>query len=130
MPGIQKMVSQFVGTGFDREGLRRFLALLAYDPKFITDELVEQRFNILQTQPKDVLARMSITDLTPQLDQLRCPLLGFWGVEDQFCPASGYEKILRAVADSRFIMYARCGHWAMIERAQDFNRHVIEFLRS
>jgi 4,5:9,10-diseco-3-hydroxy-5,9,17-trioxoandrosta-1(10),2-diene-4-oate hydrolase len=130
MPGIQKMVSQFVGTGFDREGLKRFLGLLAYDPKFITDELVEQRFNILQTQPKDVLARMSITDLTPQLEQLRCPLLGFWGVEDQFCPASGYEKILRAVADSRFIMYARCGHWAMIERAQDFNRHVIEFLRS
>jgi 4,5:9,10-diseco-3-hydroxy-5,9,17-trioxoandrosta-1(10),2-diene-4-oate hydrolase len=130
MPGIQKMVSQFVGTGFDREGLRRFLGLLAYDPKFITDELVEQRFNILQTQPKDVLARMSITDLSPQLNKLSCPLLGFWGIEDQFCPASGYEKILRAVADSRFIMYSRCGHWAMIERAEDFNRHVIEFLRS
>ncbi len=130
MPGIQKMVSQFVGTGFDREGLKRFLALLAYDPKFITDELVEQRFNVLQTQPKDVLSRMSITDLTPELVKLRCPLLGFWGVEDQFCPASGYEKILRAVPDSRFIMYSRCGHWAMIERADDFNRHVIEFLRS
>jgi 4,5:9,10-diseco-3-hydroxy-5,9,17-trioxoandrosta-1(10),2-diene-4-oate hydrolase len=124
------MVSQFVGTGFDREGLRRFLGLLAYDPKFITDELVEQRFNVLQTQPKDVLSRMSITDLTPELDKLRCPLLGFWGIEDQFCPASGYEKILRAVPDSRFIMYSRCGHWAMIERAEDFNRNVIEFLRS
>lgn len=130
MPGIQKMVSQFVGTGFDREGLRRLLALLAYDPRFITDELVEERFNILQTQPKDVLARMSITDLTPELARLRCPLLGFWGVEDQFCPSSGYEKILRAVADSRFIMYSRCGHWAMIERADDFNRNVLEFLKS
>jgi 4,5:9,10-diseco-3-hydroxy-5,9,17-trioxoandrosta-1(10),2-diene-4-oate hydrolase len=130
MPGIQKMVSQFVGTGFDREGLRRLLELLAYDPKTVTDELVEQRLNILKTQPKDVLARMSITDLTPQLGQLRCPLLGFWGIEDQFCPASGYEKILRAVADSRFIMYSRCGHWAMIERAQDFNKNVIEFLKS
>ncbi len=130
MPGIQKMVSQFVGTGFDREGLRRLLGLLAYDPKFVTDELVDERFNILQTQPKDVLARMSITDLTPELVKVRCPLLGFWGVEDQFCPASGYEKILRSVPDSRFIMYSRCGHWAMIERAEDFNRNVIEFLDS
>ena len=130
MPGIQKMVSQFVGAGFDREGLRRLLELLAYDPKTVTDELVEQRLNILKTQPKDVLARMSIADLTPQLGQLRCPLLGFWGIEDQFCPASGYEKILHAVADSRFIMYSRCGHWAMIERAQDFNKNVIEFLKS
>jgi 4,5:9,10-diseco-3-hydroxy-5,9,17-trioxoandrosta-1(10),2-diene-4-oate hydrolase len=130
MPGIQKMVSQFVGAGFDREGLRRLLELLAYDPKTVTDELVEQRLNILKTQPKDVLARMSIPDLTAELGKLRCPLLGFWGIEDQFCPASGYEKILRAVADSRFIMYARCGHLAMIERAQDFNKNVIEFLKS
>jgi len=130
MPSIQKMVSQFVGSGFDRPGLRRLLELLAYDPNTITDELLEQRFNILQTQPKAVLARMSITDLTPELGKLRGPLLGFWGVEDQFCPASGYEKILRAVPDSRFIMYSRCGHWAMIERAEDFNRNAIEFLNS
>jgi 4,5:9,10-diseco-3-hydroxy-5,9,17-trioxoandrosta-1(10),2-diene-4-oate hydrolase len=130
MPGIQAMVSQFVGTGFDRPGLRRLLGLLAYDPKFVTDELVEERFNVLQTQPKDVLARMLITDLTPELGKLRCPLLGFWGVEDKFCPSSGYEKILHAVADSRFIMYSRCGHWAMIERAADFNRNVLEFLQS
>jgi 4,5:9,10-diseco-3-hydroxy-5,9,17-trioxoandrosta-1(10),2-diene-4-oate hydrolase len=129
MPGIQKMVSQFVGSGFDRPGLRRLLELLAYDPRTITDELVEQRYNILQTQPKAVLARMSITDLTPELGKLRGPLLGFWGIEDQFCPASGYEKILRAVPDSRFIMYSRCGHWAMIERAEDFNRNAIEFLK-
>lgn len=130
MPGIQKMVSQFTGAGFDRAGLRRMLELLAYDPKIITEELLEQRFNILQTQPKDVLARMLITDLTPQLAQLNCPLLGFWGIEDQFCPASGHEKILRAVPDSRFMMYSRCGHWAMIERAADFNHHVLEFLKS
>jgi 4,5:9,10-diseco-3-hydroxy-5,9,17-trioxoandrosta-1(10),2-diene-4-oate hydrolase len=130
MPGIQKMVSEFVGAGFDRAGLKRLLQLLAYDPKHVTDELVEQRLNILKTQPKDVLARMSITDLTPELAQLRCPVLGFWGIEDQFCPPSGYEKILRAVADARFIMYGRCGHWAMIERAADFNRNVIEFLNS
>ena len=129
MPGIQKMVSQFVGSGFDRAGLRRLLELLAYDPRTITDELLEQRYNILQTQPKAVLARMSITDLTPELGKLRGPLLGFWGIEDQFCPASGYEKILRAVPDSRFIMYSRCGHWAMIERAEDFNRNAIEFLK-
>ncbi len=130
MPGIQKMVSQFIGSGFDKDGLRGLLGLLAYDPKFVTDELVQQRWNILQTQPKDVLARMLIPDLTPDLGKIRCPLLGFWGVEDQFCPSTGNEKILRAVPESRFIMYSRCGHWAMIERAEEFNRYVIEFLKA
>lgn len=128
MPGIQKMVSGFVGAGFDRAGLRKMLELLAFDPGVVTDQLVEQRFNILQTQPKDVLARMVIPDLSPRLAQIRCPVLGFWGLDDQFCPASGFEKILRAVPDSRFVMYSRCGHWAMIEKAAEFNRHVIDFL--
>jgi 4,5:9,10-diseco-3-hydroxy-5,9,17-trioxoandrosta-1(10),2-diene-4-oate hydrolase len=129
MPGIQQMVSGFVGAGFDRAGLRRLLELLTFDPKFVTDERVEQRLNILQTQPKEVLSRMKIPDLSSELDRVRCPVLGFWGIEDQFCPASGYEKILRSVPRSRFIMYSRCGHWAMIERSEDFNRNVLEFLR-
>jgi 4,5:9,10-diseco-3-hydroxy-5,9,17-trioxoandrosta-1(10),2-diene-4-oate hydrolase len=129
MPGIQKMVSGFVGEGFDRAGLRRLLELLTFDPKFVTDELVEQRLNILQTQPKDVLGRMKIPDLSSELGRVRCPVLGFWGIEDQFCPASGYEKVLRRVPRSRFIMYSRCGHWAMIERSEDFNRNVLDFLR-
>jgi 4,5:9,10-diseco-3-hydroxy-5,9,17-trioxoandrosta-1(10),2-diene-4-oate hydrolase len=129
MPGIQKMVSGFVGEGFDRAGLRRLLELLAFDPTCVTDELVEQRLSILQTQPKEVLGRMKIPDLSSELARVRCPVLGFWGIEDQFCPASGYEKILRNVPRSRFIMYSRCGHWAMIERSEDFNRNVLEFLR-
>jgi 4,5:9,10-diseco-3-hydroxy-5,9,17-trioxoandrosta-1(10),2-diene-4-oate hydrolase len=129
MPGIQKMVSGFVGDGFDRAGLRRLLELLAFDPQFVTDELVEQRLYVLKTQPKDVLGRMKIPDLSPELGRVRCPVLGFWGIEDQFCPASGYEKILRCVPDSRFVMYSRCGHWAMIERSADFNRHVLDFLK-
>ncbi len=130
MPGIQKMVSQFVGSGFDKAGLRKLLELLSYDPKFVTDELLEERFNVLQTQPKDVLSRMLINDLSPELWKIKCPVLGFWGVEDQFCPSSGHEKILKAVPDSRFILYARVGHWAMIERAEEFNRYVLEFLKS
>lgn len=129
MPGIQKMVSGFVGDGFDRAGLRRLLELLSFDPQFVTDELVEQRSYVLKTQPKDVLGRMKIPDLSPELGRVRCPVLGFWGIEDQFCPASGYEKILRRVPDSRFVMYSRCGHWAMIERSADFNRHVLDFLK-
>jgi 4,5:9,10-diseco-3-hydroxy-5,9,17-trioxoandrosta-1(10),2-diene-4-oate hydrolase len=130
MPGIQKMVSGFVGEGFDRAGLKQLLELLCFDPKFVNEELLEARLNILKTQPKDVLGRMRIPDLSSELGRVRCPVLGFWGIEDQFCPASGYEKILRSVPDSRFIMYSRCGHWAMIERSEDFNRNVLDFLRS
>jgi 4,5:9,10-diseco-3-hydroxy-5,9,17-trioxoandrosta-1(10),2-diene-4-oate hydrolase len=129
MPGIQKMVSGFTGAGFDKAGLRKLLELLTFDPAVVTQELLDERWNVLQTQPKDVLARMIVPDQTPDLPGVRCPVLGFWGMEDQFCPASGYEKILRACPASRFEMLSRCGHWAMAEYPQLFNRHVIDFLQ-
>jgi 4,5:9,10-diseco-3-hydroxy-5,9,17-trioxoandrosta-1(10),2-diene-4-oate hydrolase len=128
MPGIQKMVSGFVGAGFDRAGLKKMLQLLAYDPAVVTEEMVDQRLHILKTQPKDVLARMVIPDMTPLLPTIKCPVLGFWGMEDQFCPISGHTKFLTAVPDSRFVLYARCGHWAMLERTDEFNRQVVDFL--
>jgi len=128
MPGIQKMVAGFVGSGFDRDGLRQLLELLTFDPAVVTPQLVDERLAILRTQPKDVLARMKIPNLSDQLGRVRCPVLGFWGIEDQFCPASGHEKILRSVSDSRFVLFSQCGHWAMIERAACFNRYVIDFL--
>jgi 4,5:9,10-diseco-3-hydroxy-5,9,17-trioxoandrosta-1(10),2-diene-4-oate hydrolase len=129
MPGMQRMVSSFVSGALDRAGLKRILELLVFDPAVVTDELIDDRFHILQTQPKDVLARMKIPDLTAELHHIRCPVLGFWGMEDQFMPPTGYEKILRACPDSRFVMLARCGHWAMLEHRDEFNRYVMEFLR-
>lgn len=128
MPGIQKMVSGFVGGEINTTWLRGILQMLAYDPSHVTEELVTERFAILQLMPKDVLGRMRIPDLTPRLPELKMPMLGFWGVEDQFCPASGALKLTQACPHSEVIVYSQVGHWVMIERAAEFNRHVIQFL--
>jgi 4,5:9,10-diseco-3-hydroxy-5,9,17-trioxoandrosta-1(10),2-diene-4-oate hydrolase len=130
MPGIRAMVSQFVGAGFDRPGLRELLEMLAFDPRVVDEALLEERWNVLQTQPKAVLARMLVPDLSPRLIDIRCPVLGFWGVEDHFCPVSGANKILAAVGDSRMVLLAHCGHWAMLEYPDVFNRYVVDFLRN
>jgi 4,5:9,10-diseco-3-hydroxy-5,9,17-trioxoandrosta-1(10),2-diene-4-oate hydrolase len=130
MPGIRAMVSQFVGAGFDRPRLRELLEMLAFDPRVVDDALLEERWSVLQTQPKAVLARMLIPDLSPRLIDIRCPVLGFWGVEDHFCPVSGANKILAAVGDSRMVLLAHCGHWAMLEYPDVFNRYVVDFLRN
>jgi 4,5:9,10-diseco-3-hydroxy-5,9,17-trioxoandrosta-1(10),2-diene-4-oate hydrolase len=129
MPGIRAMVSQFVGAGFDKPALRELLEMLAFDPRVVDDALLEERWNVLQTQPKAVLARMLIPDLSPRLIDITCPVLGFWGVEDHFCPVSGANKILAAVGDSRMVLLAHCGHWAMLEYPDLFNRYVVDFLR-
>ena len=72
--------------------------------------------------------RVLVPDLTPRLPQLKLPILGFWGQEDLFCPVSGAHKVLAACPQTAFYLYGGVGHWVMIERAAEFNRHLLHFL--
>ena len=130
MPGIQRMVSGFVGQARDKAWLRQILEMLSHDPRHVDDALVEERWNVLVTQPPEVLGRMQVPDLTPRLPELKLPILGFWGQEDLFCPVGGAHKILAACPQASFILYGGVGHWVMIEKAEEFNRHLLHFLKT
>ncbi len=128
MPGIQRMVTEFVGGTLDQEGLGALLSMLVFDPRHVTPCLIEERFGVLQTQPADVLSRMSVPDMGERLGELICPILGFWGTEDQFCPATGAQKFLKQCKKTRFIEVTECGHWVMVEFADMFNKACLDFL--
>jgi 4,5:9,10-diseco-3-hydroxy-5,9,17-trioxoandrosta-1(10),2-diene-4-oate hydrolase len=128
MPGIQRMVGGFTSEGFDEARMRAIVTNLVYDPACVTDSLVAERFAVAKTQPKEVLSTMRVPDLSPRLGELTQPILGFWGLDDGFCPASGAAKFLTACQDVRFVTFNRCGHWVMVERAEEFNRYALGFL--
>jgi 4,5:9,10-diseco-3-hydroxy-5,9,17-trioxoandrosta-1(10),2-diene-4-oate hydrolase len=128
MPGIARMVGDFTSADFSVADMRAMVTNLVYDQAAITDTLVAERFAVARTQPKDVLARMRVPDLSPRLAELEMPILGFWGAEDGFCPASGAAKFVAACPDVRFVTYGRVGHWVMVERAAEFNAMTISFL--
>lgn len=128
MPGIARMVGDFTSPDFTEGDQRRMISNLVYDPCVITDALVAERYQVARTQPKDVLARMRVPDLSPRLAELSQPILGFWGKEDGFCPVTGAQKFLERCADVRFMIFNKVGHWVMVERAAEFNRYAIEFL--
>ncbi|QKS02249.1 alpha/beta fold hydrolase [Sphingomonas sp. CL5.1] len=128
MPGIAKMVSNFGGPDFTIEEQRRLICNLVYDASAVTDALVAERYAVARTQPKDVLVRMRTPNLAPRLGEVKQPILGFWGLEDDFCPASGARYFLEACEDVRFMSFTRVGHWVQVERAGEFNRYSIGFL--
>ncbi len=129
MPGIAKMVGDFTSADFTEDDQRRLVSNLVYDPSVITDTLVAERYAVARTQPKDVLARMRAPNLAPRLGELTMPILGFWGLQDDFCPASGAQHFLDACPDARFMTFNKVGHWVQVERAAEFNRYAIGFLR-
>lgn len=128
MPGIAKMVSAFVGGELDRDGLRTVLSTLVYDDVHVTDELVEERFAILENQPKEVLSRMDIPNMGGDLSNLKCPVFGFWGEQDEMTPVSGAAKFTQQCDHAQFVILSQCGHWVMVEHAELFNTYLTAIL--
>lgn len=131
MPGIAKMVSGFGSPDFSIEEQKRLVSNLVH-PDFVSripDALVAERFAVARTQPKDVLVRMRTPNLGPRLGELDKSILVLWGLDDEFCPESGTRHFLRECADARCMTFTRTGHWVQVERAVEFNRYAIEFLR-
>jgi 4,5:9,10-diseco-3-hydroxy-5,9,17-trioxoandrosta-1(10),2-diene-4-oate hydrolase len=130
MAGIKAMVKAFFDpSGISRDGMRKVFGLQLYDPSLITDEIIEERSQIAETQPKRVLSTMHVPHLAPELGKIACPVLGFWGVDDQFCPVSGAMTIAKGCTRSRVVLLSACGHWVMVEHADVFNRLCLDFLR-
>ena len=129
MPGIANMRSAFGSAAYSAEDQRRLNQSLVYDPVHITDELVAERYAVARTQPKDVIGRMRTHNLAPRLGELKMPILGFWGYQDQFMPLSGINYFLEQCDDARFMTFNKVGHWVQVERAEEFNRYSIDFLR-
>ena len=116
MPGIQKMVSQFVGSGFDRRGCGGCWGCWR-----TTRDYHRRAGGAALQHPADpaegVLATHVDPDLTPDSasSAARCSASG----ESRTGSVPHRRREDPACGpDSRFIMYSRCGHWAMIERAE------------
>lgn len=131
MEGIQAMTKVPLGSPeFTPEYLKEVLKLIVFDPAHITDELIEERFRILRTQVPAVFTRMAIPNITDQLNQIKTPILGFWGAQDRFCPISGARTLVENCDNVEMITLSQCGHWVMIEYPELFNQRSVEFLKS
>jgi 4,5:9,10-diseco-3-hydroxy-5,9,17-trioxoandrosta-1(10),2-diene-4-oate hydrolase len=130
MEGISAMMQAFFQPGgIDREGMRRVLRLQVQDISHITEDVVEERLHIAKLQPKRAIATLAVPNLAEKLPELQARVLGFWGVQDKFCPVSGAMTLARGARRARVMLLADCGHWVMVERSELFNRMGVEFLR-
>ena len=130
MKGIRSMLKAVFGDEpISRESMRKVFELQLFDPTQVTEQVIEERFQIAETQPKRVLSSLRVPHLAPRLGELRCPVFGWWGMDDQFCPVSGATKIATACNDARVMLLANCGHWVMVEHSDLFNRLTVDFLR-
>lgn len=127
MAGIRTMMKVFRG-GITREGMREVFGLQLFDPSQLEEKTLDERVEIAETQPKRVLMSLRVPHLTPELSKIKCPVLGWWGMNDQFCPPTGGPTLASQLPNARVVLLSQCGHWVMVEHQELFNRQTVEFL--
>ena len=131
MPGMQKVFAVFgSGESVTHAVMKDLFATgLMHNPAHATDELVAERMQIMEIMNGHVMATMQIPVLTDRLKELDCPVLGFWGLNEQMMPESGIMAMAHNIRQLRLVLVSECGHWVMVEHEDMFNRYCLDFLQ-
>ncbi|AKS32246.1 4,5:9,10-diseco-3-hydroxy-5,9,17-trioxoandrosta-1(10),2-diene-4-oate hydrolase [Mycolicibacterium goodii] len=121
-----------------RENLEAFLRIMVFDQKLITPELVEERFAIAST-PESLAATRAMGKsfagpdfelgmMWREVYKLRQPVLLIWGREDRVNPLDGALVAVKQIPRVQLHVFGQCGHWAQVEKFDEFNKLTIDFL--
>ncbi|MEP3562665.1 MAG: alpha/beta hydrolase [Marinobacter sp.] len=128
MEGIKRMVEVYGQGPMGVEQMRQVMSLQLFDPSQLQESLLEERAAVAPTQPENLFTTMMVPNMTERLHEIKVPILGFWGTDDKFNPASGTFKIVENAPHARFTVLNRCGHWVQVEHQELFNRQCLNFL--
>jgi len=118
------------GEGPTLEKMRTLIQTLVYDSSFLTEDTLRERYEA--SLDPDVIRIMSTRppereDLYDQLHRVACPTLIIWGMEDRFGALDIGLLMLKRFQNARMHIFSKCGHWAQVEKADEFNRLVLDF---
>lgn len=117
--------------------MQTLVELMVFDKSYATEELCKQRAEAAAARPvhlKNLLEGVPQGAPVPKfarlddLAELRVPTLLIHGRDDRMLPFEHSLTLLAHLRDSRLVLLNRCGHWAMIEHAAEFNRLVTCFV--
>ncbi|WP_406235760.1 4,5:9,10-diseco-3-hydroxy-5,9,17-trioxoandrosta-1(10),2-diene-4-oate hydrolase [Nocardia sp. NBC_01009] len=121
-----------------RENIEAFLRIMVFDQSLITEELIDERFASASTPESLAATRaMGKSFSGPDFEQgmiwrdaykLRQPVLLIWGREDRVNPLDGALVATKLIPRVQLHVFGGCGHWAQLEKFDEFNRLASDFL--
>jgi pimeloyl-ACP methyl ester carboxylesterase len=130
LTGSSGLYENAFGGGFprreDKEFIRKKVAVTFYDPKFATDELVDECFVTVNDRAKLIrilsLAKSAIRhNMAGELPKLKMPVCLIWGKQDTITPPHVAEEFNTLIPHSELFWIDHCGHAAMMEQPAEFN---------
>ena len=131
LEGIKLIAGYYRGEGPSLAKMRQLLETIVYDSSFLTDEIIRERYEA-SIDPDSVRVMSGPPplreDLSGELHLVRCPTLLVWGLDDRFGALDIGIFMARKMQNAQMHLFSKCGHWAQVERADEFNRLVLDFL--
>jgi 4,5:9,10-diseco-3-hydroxy-5,9,17-trioxoandrosta-1(10),2-diene-4-oate hydrolase len=124
------------GAGPSLEKMRDYLRQLVHDPALVTDEVVQERYEasvepdfMAQAPEGRSEVRHTPEALWKDLDRIRAQTLIVWGRENRAQNMEAAVLMHTRIRRSQLHVFGECGLWVPYEKADAFNRLVIDFLK-
>jgi len=110
------------------------MAMAFHDPRYVTEELVENVEKQLARPGTRAAALAAIRgqhyeEVEAKYATIDKPVLLLWGREDRVTRLEFGERLSRELPNARLVVYPGCGHFPMIEAKAPSTRDLVEFLR-
>jgi 2-hydroxy-6-oxonona-2,4-dienedioate hydrolase len=111
--------------------------IMTFDSRHASAELAQQRLDNALAHPEHL--ENFLTGLTTggpvrtratlsEAASITTPTLLIHGRDDRVVSFEYSLRVLGVIPDSRLVLFNRCGHWAQLEHAEEFNRLVTDFI--
>ena len=116
--------------------MRALCEIMAFDPAFATDELVRAALPTSCAANPEHIANFAAGLGRPRrgestledIASIRRRLMIIHGRDDRVVHFEAGLRLVSTIANSRLVLLNRCGHWAQLEHADEFNRLVRDFI--
>jgi 4,5:9,10-diseco-3-hydroxy-5,9,17-trioxoandrosta-1(10),2-diene-4-oate hydrolase len=120
-----------------REAMLAWIDTMVANKAVVDDELVDERM-ANATAPGAIDSAIAIfaslaahpetVPLWARLKGVKIPVLLTWGRDDRMLPLESGLFGFRQLPNAELHIFSKCGHWAQVERKDEFERLVIDFL--
>ncbi len=120
--------------------MRSLLRMLVYDQSKVPVGLAEEMAQVRRLPGRklallkylrfgaNVFGQKRNVIQTSGLTKISVPTLVVWGKNDLLMPPSHGERAAKSIPGAKLHIFDNCGHWPQMEKSEEFNRLLQEFL--
>lgn len=117
-----------------REKVAEMMHLFMFDDKFIDEGYIDLRWAGVQEADRrghrEAILKSTgpRINYTTELHKVPNPTLVIYGAHDRFAALDSSVSLMRHYPNSQLHIFRNCGHWAQLERFEEFNELVINWM--